>query len=68
MTISKQALLKSIVTHMLDYDYTYTNKDSIEFYSKTEKVEGEPEVIITLGLPGLKTELRRFLKANIRLN
>jgi len=68
MTTGKQALLKEIVTSMLQYNYSYPNKDEIEFTSKSETVEGSPEYIVSYKLPGLKTELRKFLKENIRLS
>jgi len=68
MTTSKQALLREIVISMLQYNYTYPSKDEIVFTSKTELVEGEPECIVSHKMPGLKTELRRFLKENIRLS
>lgn len=68
MISSKQALLKEIVISMLQYNYTYPSKDEIVFTSKTELVEGEPEYIVSHKMPGLKTELRRFLKENIRLS
>ena len=68
MISSKQALLKEIVISMLQYNYTYPSKDEIVFTSKAELVEGEPEYIVSHKMPGLKTELRRFLKENIRLS
>jgi len=53
---------------MLIHDYKYTSKDTIEFYSKTEIIEEVPAVIDTYSLPGLKTELKKFLKSKLKFN
>lgn len=65
---SKNDFLTMMINYMLIHDYKYIEKDTIEFYSKTEILEGSPVVIDTYSLPGLKLELKKFLKSKLKFN
>lgn len=65
---TKDGFLTKIINLMLVHDYKYTGKDTIEFYSKTEIIDEVPAVIDTYSLPGLKTELKKFLKSKLKFN